>query len=298
MTRTDDFTDLLETYLEEYEGSTPLPDAVRDTVIGALPSTRQHRLRWGPPRRTVLRMDAPLALALASAAVIVAAIVGIGLLQAPNIGGPDASAQPSPSPEAAPLSEWAGRPLAAGDYLVDEPFPVRLRMTVPEGFHGFGTSSHLAAICTNECELPDRSGVAFWVVTNVFTDPCGGADLAEPPIGPSVDDLVAALRELPRREATIPTDVSIDGSRGTYLELRADEDLDGCDPRGFRAWAAGTESRRSPPGDHDRLWILDVGGTRLVINVVTRPGVSADEVAALEAIVASIRFEPVRSPGS
>jgi hypothetical protein len=290
MTRTDDFTDLLETYLEEYEGTTPLPDAVRDRVIGALPSTRQHRLPWGP-RWAILRMDGPLAVALASAAVILAAIVGIGLLQAPNVGGPDASVQPSPSAEAGPLSEWAGRPLPAGEYLVDEPFPLRLRMTVPDGFHAFGASSHLAAICTNECELPDRSGVAVWIVTNVFTDPCGGADLADPPVGPGVDDLVTALRELPRREATDPTEVTVDGLRAVYLELRADEALNGCDPRGFRAWAAGTDSRRSPPGDHDRLWILEVEGTRLMINAVTRPGASADEVAALEAIVASIRFE-------
>ena len=45
MTR-DEFIGLLGGYLDEYEGSTPMPEHVRDAIRADLPSTRQRRGLW------------------------------------------------------------------------------------------------------------------------------------------------------------------------------------------------------------------------------------------------------------
>ena len=53
MTRNDDFIGQLEGYLDEYEGSTPLPDEVRDAIRAELPfdnSARPGGRRGGSPR--------------------------------------------------------------------------------------------------------------------------------------------------------------------------------------------------------------------------------------------------------
>ena len=41
MTREDQFIGQLERYLDEYEGITPLPEAVRDAIRAELPKTKQ-----------------------------------------------------------------------------------------------------------------------------------------------------------------------------------------------------------------------------------------------------------------
>ena len=62
--------------------------------------------------------------------------------------------------------------------------------------------------------------IAFWNVDNVHVDPCNAAaGELEPPIGPSVDDLVAALSNLPGLEATAPVDVTVGTFRGKEIEL-------------------------------------------------------------------------------
>ena len=60
-------------------------------------------------------------------------------------------------------------------------------------------------------------GVGFVDVANVFADPCR-ARLADPPVGPTVDDLVSALADLPG-DATTAIDVVIDGFDGKQIEF-------------------------------------------------------------------------------
>ena len=57
-----------------------------------------------------------------------------------------------------------------------------------------------------------RVGVGFFDVGNVFADPCR-ARLADPPVGPTVDDLVSALADLPG-DATAAIDITVDGFDG------------------------------------------------------------------------------------
>lgn len=90
------------------EGRTRLPEHVLNAVLDQLPATPQRRPRWAA--RRIADMNALARYALAAAAVVVVAIVGISFLRAPStsqIGGasPSASVSPSPSVLPSPASE-------------------------------------------------------------------------------------------------------------------------------------------------------------------------------------------------
>lgn len=282
MTSDRETTRVIREWAREFE--TQLPDRVLDAVLDQLPITPQRRglFSWA--------FTVPFVpIGVAAAAIVLAVVVGLNVLGNRDVGGPEPSAQPTAVPQ---LQAWTGQEMPAGDYVIGEPFPVRIRITVPDGWQSFGLTDGLASLCNNDCELPDRAGLAFWVVTNTFTDPCDIGGMADPPIGPSVDDLVEALVSLPRHEATAPTTEAIGGRAATYLELTANAELGDCTLDGFRAWRADGEVRESPPGDRDRLWILEVDGTRLMVDIALPPGADPQDAAELEAMVESIRFEP------
>jgi hypothetical protein len=154
----------------------------------------------------------------------------------------------------------------------------------------------LAAICSNRCEQPERVGLGFWIVQNVYGDPCNASGVADPQIGPTVEDLVDALESLPRHQATQPRAETIGGLPATYLELTADDERGDCALPGFRAWTAGSDLRESPPGERNRLWILDVDGTRVMVDLAIPPNASGALVAELESVVESLRIEPPSAP--
>ncbi|MDQ2674018.1 MAG: hypothetical protein M3Y40_05130 [Chloroflexota bacterium] len=288
MTSDRETTRLVREWAREFE--TQLPDRVLDAVLDQLPVTPQHRRR--PLASAFAGPLVPIG--LAAAAALVAVLVTLNVVGTPNIGGPGPSADPSATPGVeSSLLFWSGRELPAGDYVVDEPFPIRVTLTVPDGWEAFGVREGVASICNEDCELPRRAGLAIWAVENVYTEPCDTSGLADPPIGTSVDDLVTALGSLPRHQATAPVASTVGGLPATYLELEADADPGDCALAGYRAWTAGGEDvRQSPPGDRDRLWILEADGVRVMVDVAYPPDTGPEEIAELMAIVDSIRFEP------
>ena len=85
--------------------------------------------------------------------------------------------------------------------------------------------------------------VSITTVTNLVRQGCRDHSWADPPVGPSVDDLAAALADLaPFRVTSPPTDVTIDGYRGSNLELTVpDLPVEGAgDDRRFTGCAEGT----------------------------------------------------------
>lgn len=287
MTSDRETTRVVREWAREFE--TRLPDRVLDAVLDQLPITPQRR-RWS----LASAFAGPLVpIGLAAAAALVAVLVTLNVMGIPNIGGPGPSPQPSSTPDVrSTLLFWSGQQLPAGEYVIDEPFPVRMQMTVPEGWEVFGVTEGVASICNEDCQLPRRAGVAVWVVDNVYTDACDPAGFADPPIGSSVEDLVAALGALPRHTATALRADAVGGRPATYLELTADADPGDCALAGYRAWTAGGDDiRQSPPGDRDRLWILEVDGVRLMVDIAFPPDATSDVIAELAGIVDSIRFE-------
>lgn len=101
MTRDPDFIGLIEDYLDDFEGNTPLPDATRDAIRAQLPSTSQRPAWW--PGWRLPEMNTMTRIGLGAAAAIAAvAIVSITALNGGNVGG---APVPTEEPDTAFTSE-------------------------------------------------------------------------------------------------------------------------------------------------------------------------------------------------
>ncbi len=137
-------------------------------------------------------------------------------------------------------------------------------------------------------------------VANVYPDPCRWqGNPLHPPVGPTVDDLAAALVEQAGAAAIAPTDVTVGGYTGKKVELSIPDDVDTgkCDEGDYGRWVPAADPSWYGPftygkGQHDTVYIIDVEGTRWVIDTNYLPGTTEANLAELEQLVASIRFEP------
>jgi hypothetical protein len=258
-------------------------------------------------------MNAWLKIGVGMAAVVLIAVVGYSMLPAPDgaSGGPAATAPSSaiPSPNATPSSTptpvtgnvaspatyvWP-RQLAAGTYTTTFlwQLPFELTFTVPDGWESRDV----------EIIRDPVISLAVHLVGDAYADPCDNA-LLDPPLGPSVDDLATALASLPGVDATSPVPVQFDrNTTGKYVEF--DVPADACGGAVFRLWhdpegVYRVDVPKGPPEwwaerPHNRVWILDVDGTRLVISALSSPEATEADLAELQAVVDSLRI--VR-PGS
>jgi hypothetical protein len=148
-------------------------------------------------------------------------------------------------------------------------------------------------------------GLSVWDVDQVAVNPCHWrGNLVDP--GPSVDDLVAALFAQEMRDATSPTDVTLGGYDGQYLEwsvpsdmvVTGDANFEGCDVqpsnghRDFVSWTGNGEGERyqQVAGQVDMLWVLDVDGQRLVVDATYAPDTTEADRTELGRLVTSFRF--------
>lgn len=212
-------------------------------------------------------MSTTTKIAMAAAAVVVVAFLGIRFLSpGSNVGGPETTASPTPTPR---LFQVGSENLSPGTYAIDAPFPARVTLEVPEGWFAWISNAATAGLLVDNGVGDGGSGwgVTFWIVDNVRADPCDPSSELDPPLGASVDDLVSALTNLPGYEATTPTDITVSGFPGVQLELTAPEYGDECP--NHRTWTAPpSEPRSMYPGETNRLQILDVDGVRLVLTIV------------------------------
>jgi hypothetical protein len=152
---------------------------------------------------------------------------------------------------------------------------------------------------------PGTLSVSVWNVERVPRNPCHWKGTLYNP-GRSVDDLVGALQDMAIRTATAPTDVTLAGYSGKYLEwsvpksmvVTGDSDFSGCDVQGnghrdFVSWDGnGGEGERwqQMAGQVDRLWILNVNGQRLVVDASYSPDTTQAQRDEEDQVVQSLRF--------
>ncbi len=290
-------TRIVRSWLEE--GVTALPDRVLDAVLDQVPATPQRRSWW--PAWRFSDMNTYAKFAIAAAAVVVVAVVGINLLprSGGDVGGAPAvspSSTPSPSPAASPSpSEVAFPPdgdLAAGKHSVTRN-GIRLSVTLP-------TSGWLSdqSFFFNKGVETDPEGVSllFWDANpiGVFADPCAEEKAA--PAGPSAADLASAVSTLPGADLVSgPTDVTVGGHPAKHVVLTVPEDA-ACGAEGleFHLWYAPTEGEErylSAPGATMRVWIIDVDGTIVWIDGETYKGAGPGPGQEIQQIIDSIQFE-------
>ena len=202
--------------------------------------------------------------------------------------------------ELAPFGEPGA--LAAGTY--SGPLgPAQWTVTVPEGWEwfydilwadldGLPDYQHLGG--------PGEVALGWWEVESVFADPCHWkSSLLDPPVGATVDELASAFAGQVGRDGSEPTDVVLGGYPARRVELSTPADLDvaSCDEGAYREFLRPGESPSVPPGPEETpiaggqfhvLYILDVGGARWVLRTWHRTDASAQNLAELETMLASI----------
>jgi hypothetical protein len=231
----------------------------------------------------------------------------------PSVPSAMSPSEPSPTPTIQDVTELglgeASLPLEPGTYFIDPDAnpstPLRVVYEVPVE----GWSSWIGA-----GKFAEEGWVAVSVtsVTNLVRHGCRDHSPADPPVGPSVDDLATALADLaPFQVTSPPTDVTIYGYSGKHLELTVPDmpfefrrdgplysECTGLDwhRRYLMSWIAPHLAYAfygyAAPGHTEEFWILDVEGTRLMIAAERSPGSPRKDLAELRAILDSIRIEP------
>lgn len=256
-------------------------------------------------------MNMPIKLAMAAAAVVVVAIVGINLLPSSGggIGGsiPTPSPTPSPTPTPSPAEIRQGS-LAAGTYAMT-PFAgpnaegvcmpqasgciespaddsIRLTLTVPDGFEAASRPSISLIFGPG-----GDTGIIILRGGGLYSDPCHSTPPPDISVGPTVDDFANALADHPPLDVTTPIDVTLAGYTGKYVDLQLPADVSGCTPTG-EFWPFEPGMYAQGPSHRWHLWILDVDGTRVVIQTMDYARTSAEDLAKLQSIVDSIQIEP------
>ena len=159
---------------------------------------------------------------------------------------------------------------------------------VPQGFQG-----HESWVWTDEQGPREFAQLAYWAPARVFVDPCN-VDAVSPPLGPTAQDLAAALAAQKRTTTTKPIAVTMDGHEGLYLELSTPHRFDhqACGPDGMEIWEVGESHDRRALEESviDRYWILEVEGQRVVISALTEQAATGHAVDLVTDVVETIDF--------
>jgi hypothetical protein len=308
-----DVTRIVRSWLEE--GVTALPDRVLDTVLDQLPATPQRRALW--PTWRLRQMNTPLRLAVAAVAVVAIAVIGINILpRNGGVAGPGATASPSPtsnpSPTAIPSPSPSGsatvlgaadlgRSLGAGTYQVQAPFGKPFTITLADPW----TLKSLAEGDITFSKSTPANGTAWFrvnLIENVFADPCHSASgPISPPVPSTVDGVVTALANMPGFNTTPALDVAVGGFAGKGFDISNSikTDTAGCSGgQMLPLWTfrGGASSAATNGGARAQMWVLDVGGTPVVIDggVPVQPPAEGYIEIAIEmgSIADSIKFNP------
>ena len=282
------------------EGRTRLPDHVLDAVLDQVPATPQRPP--GRPARRIAHVNALAKFEIAAAAVLVA-IVGLYFLRgsgASEVGNAPPAAVDSPLPSAVPSS---GLPLAPdhgpidpGRYEVPLPTGGLMTFVLPDGWTANAPRMVKNVNTPTEVVFAAYLPGGRYEVTDVYADACRSDGQLEP-VGPTVDDLVAAL-DAQEGTDVVATTFSAGSSVGHRIEIRETPGLDRSEcrygPQGpLPIWAneIGASRFTLEPGSHSVVaYAFDVEGSPVVFAATFGPEATDEDVAEVDAIAASFDF--------
>jgi hypothetical protein len=138
--------------------------------------------------------------------------------------------------------------------------------------------------------------IRFYTINNLAANPLSIDDgVVDPPLGPTVDDLVQAVLDHPALKASGPTDITIGGHAGQLITITIPLDvklpangqyclsLDTGHPGSCDIWGWS-------PGQTFDWYIVDVNGHRLIIDAFHYPGTSQADLQAQRALVNSVHL--------
>jgi hypothetical protein len=295
MTTNKEMERIVRSWLEP--GLTTLTDDVLDPVLDQLPATPQRRPWW--PARRIADMNPIAKYGIATAAVVVIAIVGLSLLGGrgtSEFGGAPPTPKAPTSPSVAPAGSPA--PIAPTSGTID---PGLYRWTSPDGEVTFvlpdGWTGTDWGIVKNQ-ETPTHFELAHYMpgspdqVTHVYADACKSEGRLEP-VDPA--DLSSALEEQAGTEAGTSwfngPDGVVDPPVGQMVEIAEEPGLDRSTCRDgaegpLRIWADPEETTffALAPGHRGVAYVFEEDGTPFVFTADFGPDATdadADEVSAV-----------------
>jgi hypothetical protein len=224
-------------------------------------------------------------------------ITGVAVLVAAC--GSDVTTTTSP-PEAAETASTPGAAASAsalpaegeltgGRYSLSD-FPAAITFEIPDSdppWFACSPSPVEQAAC-HEWSTGTFVAVTFQIVENVAAG-CSDqetAELLDPPVGPSVDDLVTAISGLEGYEATEPVDITVDGFEGKEFTLTAVRH--GCGA----TWSTGDRVTGMGAGEINLLRAVDFDGVRVLIAGAHDARTPDETLAAMEALMDSVEIQP------
>src|SRR5262245_8934412 len=245
-------------------------------------------------------------LGLAAAIVVLAVILlvrAIGDGSETRSDGTETQPEVTPTEAAEGPAEPAIQPLPGGSldpgrYVFTSYDPRldashRITMEVPDGYQGFEGWAALKAGTS-------QTAASTLAIGGVYANPCRWeSTLLDRSAISSTDELAAALANQKGFRVSTPTDVTVVGFAGTYVERRVlAQDFSECDGGQFRVYfdagrgPDGGERYLSPRG-LQYLWILDIDGVPLVIEASLDEGMSPQVRDELIQTAESIRIDPI-----
>jgi hypothetical protein len=197
------------------------------------------------------------------------------------------TAPPTPTEATATVGPGTGT-----GYFVGSAPEVPVTFTMPAGWESDGPF-------VSKSDAEPTRGLVFMNVSNLYADGCQW-ELVDPPPGPTVDDLASVYANLPELGATPARDVTVDGFEGKQIQITIPGyneneckegkfgifQVEGINPAGDAAPNLWSQA----PKQQNKLWILDVDGTRLVILAGYPPNISAQDRTDLDGILSTIQI--------
>lgn len=273
MNTDDRFIRQLESYLDDYEGATPLPERVREAVRAALPRTKQTGAARGPVRYLSMTLNKVGPVALAAAAGLLAIAVGVYLFGGRNVGSPDAT--PSSAPSAAASSAASSSPSAGVACSETDARVTGSSVTTLEIDWCSARAGGVNVPIPITIEAPPGwIDQVYGDVESLWLRPAGGGAIlfAVLPTSFSVDELVDDMRGREGYVLSNEAPVEVGGAEGVVFDVTLAE--------GARAAEPLFETPQQPwlltPGNVHRVWILDRDGE---VTLIATGEQHADELA-------------------
>ena len=259
MTRDDRLIQQLETYLDDYEGVTTLPERVRAAVRAELPKTKQAGALSGPARYLTMFSirTAQVALGLAVAALIVA--VGAFLYSGRDVGDPD-DGTPPPTTDPTPSASTASADVCEATTARATGLSAST-LEVNWCAYGLGDAAQVSFTMEAPASWADQF---FTGEGTLWLRPAGGGAITLAIYeGQSVGEVFADISGRNGYAVANQMPITLDGADGVFFDL---------------SLAEGVASSEAPPlivnpdqswalqeGRFTRVWLVDLAGDAVMV---------------------------------
>lgn len=287
---------------------------ISGAVLDQIEATPRRHATWWPVRRTPI-MNKFVTVGFGTAAVVAALLVGSSLLRSSGPApGEEPSSSASPSQAESSVEPAGASELPEGSLLLWDGASDGVSITVDISGDGWWGRPGLGWFTEGKDPNPPGTGMIVYGSVEeyyVYGDPCHWQSTKPQTPAATVEEMVAALRaQAPGGDAlgTIssasePRVVSLNGYNGMSITLKAPSIF--AHDCGYEWMAIFASEDRSPhryllrggpnggsmQGQFDELWILDVNGQIVVLDLAYHSDTPQATVDELRGILASATFD-------